>query len=856
MAFVGSLSGSGGASNTINVTGSMIIANPGTGGLFPSFPGTDTVFFVSGARDGKEAGSRTVAVFGGDTVVSGSLTIGTGSIRIDSNEIRFQGGIAKIVSGTGGLTFFDSGSPSGVTLTTLAAGGGGTGTNFFYDTDGNAQVYTTGSVAFVGVGADLTNNIRSPADKGTDLFFYVSGSTDGTATALFGGDVVTSGSVTVRDGASALSITAGASNGTVITAITGDLLLNSLGEVAGNTRVIVQTELEVQGEGILAGSGGGARGIFTDNVTQANLITIGGVGGKTTVAGELQVTSGYISGSTGVNLALGSGGDVTVAGDLTVTGNDIKSSTGATAITLSGGNVIIPGDLTVNGTTTTVNTDNLVVRDQLIYIASASAAGTVTYGGLAIASGSGTANEALVFVKDGGAGTGAVWSAGRQDVVSGTVTSNAGLTYLPIRASSFQLGGTLSTAVASDSAYVSSSDALNVLVNHKASTTFAKNEVPTFKIGTFDPDGAFPDPEVGAIFGMGGTLASPVVGDLWISGSRVDLAHSLVGGVKTNGIGIVGGDTLGGLLRITKSGATPTFNVEARDSAGGARDLVVTGSTITIGAHSSATGITFAGANTNIANLSAASSTTPSFVASQTNATFKVGTGGGTTDTLIISGTAIQLNAGASGQSFRRDNSEFLLVSSGTYVTPAGTESLNAAKIVPGDSPVPHDVLLGASSGKSLFLSGTGVEVNHGNASTFSLFTDGAEYLRFSTGPGLGTLIGGQVAGRNVSLTAAGAGKMILSGSTTTLSGSSIDFVNDSTKVAFFGTSGNSSGLIPNATNTFDLGTPDFRWRNMYTGDLHLKNERGDWTVIEEEDFLTLTNNKSGKRYKFVVEEI
>jgi hypothetical protein len=42
----------------------------------------------------------------------------------------------------------------------------------------------------------------------------------------------------------------------------------------------------------------------------------------------------------------------------------------------------------------------------------------------------------------------------------------------------------------------------------------------------------------------------------------------------------------------------------------------------------------------------------------------------------------------------------------------------------------------------------------------------------------------------------------------------------------------------------------------MYTGDLHLKNERGDWTVIEEEDFLTLTNNKSGKRYKFVLEEI
>jgi hypothetical protein len=42
----------------------------------------------------------------------------------------------------------------------------------------------------------------------------------------------------------------------------------------------------------------------------------------------------------------------------------------------------------------------------------------------------------------------------------------------------------------------------------------------------------------------------------------------------------------------------------------------------------------------------------------------------------------------------------------------------------------------------------------------------------------------------------------------------------------------------------------------MYTGDLHLRNERGDWTIIEESDFLTITNNKNGKRYKFVLEEI
>jgi hypothetical protein len=64
------------------------------------------------------------------------------------------------------------------------------------------------------------------------------------------------------------------------------------------------------------------------------------------------------------------------------------------------------------------------------------------------------------------------------------------------------------------------------------------------------------------------------------------------------------------------------------------------------------------------------------------------------------------------------------------------------------------------------------------------------------------------------------------------------------------------SGIIPSSGGTFDLGSDSVRWANIYTSDLHLKNERGDWTVIEEEEYLSLRNNKTGKRYKFVLEEI
>ena len=66
----------------------------------------------------------------------------------------------------------------------------------------------------------------------------------------------------------------------------------------------------------------------------------------------------------------------------------------------------------------------------------------------------------------------------------------------------------------------------------------------------------------------------------------------------------------------------------------------------------------------------------------------------------------------------------------------------------------------------------------------------------------------------------------------------------------------NGGSLVPSADNTLDLGGASNRWRNIYTGDLHLKNDRGDWTIVEESDYLSLRNNGTGKLYKFVLEEV
>ena len=75
------------------------------------------------------------------------------------------------------------------------------------------------------------------------------------------------------------------------------------------------------------------------------------------------------------------------------------------------------------------------------------------------------------------------------------------------------------------------------------------------------------------------------------------------------------------------------------------------------------------------------------------------------------------------------------------------------------------------------------------------------------------------------------------------------------TNITFNGTQLNVSGdILPGSDNTFDLGSPSARFANIYTGDLHLRNERGHWQIVEEADALTVINRLTGKRYKMVLE--
>ena len=69
----------------------------------------------------------------------------------------------------------------------------------------------------------------------------------------------------------------------------------------------------------------------------------------------------------------------------------------------------------------------------------------------------------------------------------------------------------------------------------------------------------------------------------------------------------------------------------------------------------------------------------------------------------------------------------------------------------------------------------------------------------------------------------------------------------------------------PGSDNSFDLGTANDRWRNLYTTDLQLSNKGsqndvdgtwGNYTIQEGESDLFLINNRNGKKYKFNLTEV
>ena len=164
------------ADGYINTTGSVTFAGGLGSNYVASSIGTDTFFFVSGTIGSKDSSTRGATVFGGDVIISG--TLGGGSpLDIDSKVIVNTNRVNSenydfIVFGAdhAGREIITTHIPSNIVMF-LSGGNGASPNEFDY----------------------------------SDMAFFVSGTvgsrnTSTRGTAVFGGDVVVSGSIYTKDG--------------------------------------------------------------------------------------------------------------------------------------------------------------------------------------------------------------------------------------------------------------------------------------------------------------------------------------------------------------------------------------------------------------------------------------------------------------------------------------------------------------------------------------------------------------------------------------------------------------------------------------------------------------------------------
>ena len=71
--------------------------------------------------------------------------------------------------------------------------------------------------------------------------------------------------------------------------------------------------------------------------------------------------------------------------------------------------------------------------------------------------------------------------------------------------------------------------------------------------------------------------------------------------------------------------------------------------------------------------------------------------------------------------------------------------------------------------------------------------------------------------------------------------------------------------LTPATNNAYDLGSSTLRWANLFVNDFNLSNEGhkndvdgtwGSYTIQEGQNDLFLINQRNGKKYKFVLQEV
>lgn len=606
-------------------------------------------------------------------------------------------------------------------------------------------------------------------------------------------------------------------------------------------------------------------------------------GGKLVVSGGIKTTT--ISGSGDLNV----GGDLRIAGDLQVDGNDIKSSTGATVIEFTGSNVVIPGDLTVNGTTVTVSSSNLVIFDQLIGIGFESGSVARTNGDRGLIGGLATGNNASIFWDNSETEFAVVRTDSTPDATSVNVISYADLHVDALTGSLVKVDA----LTGSLTKLIDGSDYLRAGTNITLATGSA-GEITISAAGAAAPIEYFYSTTAGSIYTTGSaafkgaeSIDSPADKGanvfFYVSGANDDTASSVFGGKLV----VSGGTQHLDQVQITGSLLTNGVSMDLQGTNVNISTNVLT-SSINIGAVGKLTDVVVAGDGKIqlLANPGGSPGNNPPDGSIQLLAKSTGGVGfnpaGGEIVLESANGFVVNTNGHMTLQMNSPTNETLQIFSSNAFSsTPNIQIRSDGSSAVDSIDIVSHNgggISIGSNSSYDTGDINIGTEntqrsINIGTTTTEEQYVLIGSYVGTSTTTfdGLVSVRGGEYGivdspldkGTDVFFYVSGStdgASMALFGGCITASGSlKVDgdvVLGDSSAdvITFNGQAG--TDLLPSSDMAYNLGSPSNRWANVYTGDLHLRNDRGNWTVIEEDDYLSIRNNKTGKMFKFVLEPV
>ena len=462
--------------NTLQTTSSVAFAGGLGSAYYVANAGSDINFFVSGSTNSKGTSTRGTAVFGGDVTVSGTLYGGVqfGSstgLTLRANKVQVTANSLSIgQSGGNDVSFFVSGSVG-------SRGGASPGTALF-----GGDVVISGSL----LSSDLittTGNIIGAPGSGANVMTLLS---SGNIIAKLDVDNNAAGHkfevqdyrgisqfLVGEDGNSQLSgsmvITGSVTAGLGLSGSLTKLADGTSYLIAGNNVTITTGS---NGAVTIASTGGGGGGSGDPNATYVVLSATGSLNNER-----------VLTPSTGIkSVDGGSGGNFTISIDdsivATISGTTFTGDVYTQNLFVSG-NTKMAGNLTINGTVTSVSSSNLNVADPIIYLASGSVGPSVK-SAIAFASGSTVFNQSLII---GSTGFGNTIAVAKQDVQSGTLAQSAlSFTDLtPFRAAKFEAGGS-STYISSSNAStleIAASTQVLILSGGAASSTDPRNFADT-----------------------------------------------------------------------------------------------------------------------------------------------------------------------------------------------------------------------------------------------------------------------------------------------------------------------------------------------------------------------------------------